>query len=70
MFTEDDFIQLSALQHYVFCPRQCALIHVEDVWHENVFTVLGKVFVMPANFPNRLPLGLAFRKAAIIEQYE
>jgi CRISPR-associated exonuclease Cas4 len=43
MFTEDDFIQLSALQHYVFCPRQCALIHVEDVWHGNVFTVRGDI---------------------------
>ena len=43
MFTEDDFIQISALQHYVFCPRQCALIHVEDVWQENVFTVRGDI---------------------------
>ena len=43
MFTEDDFIQLSALQHYVFCPRQCALIHVEGVWNENVYTVRGNI---------------------------
>ncbi len=43
MYTEDDFIQLSALQHYVFCPRQCALIHVEDVWRENLFTVRGSI---------------------------
>jgi len=43
MFTEDDFIQISALQHYVFCPRQCALIHVEDAWHENVFTTRGNI---------------------------
>ena len=43
MYTEDDFIQLSALQHYVFCPRQCALIHVEGVWRENVFTVRGDI---------------------------
>ena len=43
MFTEDDFIQLSALQHYVFCPRQCALIHVEDVWNENLYTVRGNI---------------------------
>ena len=43
MFTEDDFIHISALQHYVFCPRQCALIHVEDVWSENVFTVRGAI---------------------------
>lgn len=43
MYTEDNFIQLSALQHYVFCPRQCALIHVEDVWKENVYTVRGEI---------------------------
>lgn len=41
MFTEDDFIQINALQHYVFCPRQCALIHVEDVWQENLYTTRG-----------------------------
>jgi CRISPR-associated exonuclease Cas4 len=43
MFTEDDYIQLSALQHYVFCPRQCGLIHVEDVWTDNLFTVRGEI---------------------------
>lgn len=43
MFTEDDFFQISALQHYVYCPRQCALIHVEDVWKGNVFTVRGDI---------------------------
>lgn len=43
MFTEDDFIQISALQHYVFCARQCALIHVEDAWRENLFTVRGSI---------------------------
>ncbi len=43
MFNEDDFFQISALQHYVYCPRQCALIHVEDVWKANVFTVRGDI---------------------------
>ncbi|MGA9364905.1 MAG: CRISPR-associated protein Cas4 [Bacteroidota bacterium] len=43
MYTEDDFIQLSALQHYVFCPRQCALIHIEGAWNENVYTVRGGI---------------------------
>ena len=43
MFTEDDYIQLSALQHFVFCPRQCALIHVENAWNENVFTTRGAI---------------------------
>ncbi len=42
-YTEDDFFPISALQHYVYCPRQCALIHVEDVWQENVFTVRGNI---------------------------
>jgi len=43
MYTEDDFIMISALQHYVYCPRQCGLIHVDDVWHENVYTVRGDI---------------------------
>ncbi|MFC5848870.1 CRISPR-associated protein Cas4 [Deinococcus petrolearius] len=38
----DEEIMLSALQHYVFCPRQCALIHVEQVWAENSFTARGQ----------------------------
>jgi CRISPR-associated exonuclease Cas4 len=33
-----DLIALSALQHYLFCPRQCALIHIEQVWAENTAT--------------------------------
>ncbi|GIK60571.1 MAG: CRISPR-associated protein Cas4 [Ignavibacteriota bacterium] len=43
MFTEDDFIMISALQHYIFCPRQCGLIHVDDVWQDNLFTVRGEI---------------------------
>jgi CRISPR-associated exonuclease Cas4 len=27
-YSEDDLIMISALQHFVFCPRQCALIHI------------------------------------------
>lgn len=43
MFSEDDYIMISALSHYVFCPRRCALIHVEGIWAENTFTARGKV---------------------------
>jgi CRISPR-associated exonuclease Cas4 len=43
MFTEDDYIQISALQHYIFCPRQCGLIHLEEKWDENVYTVRGEL---------------------------
>lgn len=37
----DEQVMLSALQHYAFCPRQCALIHVEQVWSENAQTAKG-----------------------------
>lgn len=43
MYPEEDYIQLSAIQHYVFCPRQCALIHVHNIWDENLFTAKGKI---------------------------
>lgn len=43
MYTEDDFVMISALQHYIFCQRQCGLIHVDDVWQENLFTVRGNI---------------------------
>jgi CRISPR-associated exonuclease Cas4 len=36
-------ILISALQHYAFCPRQFALIHVEQVWADNRFTAEGNV---------------------------
>ncbi|MDA3900185.1 MAG: CRISPR-associated protein Cas4 [Spirochaetes bacterium] len=44
MYSEDDYIQLSAIQHYIFCKRQCALIHVAGLWQENVFTTRGELF--------------------------
>ena len=37
-----DPIPLSALQHWSYCPRQCALIHVEQVFVENVHTLRGR----------------------------
>ncbi len=37
-----DPIMLSALEHYAYCPRQCALIHVEQVWSENLYTMRGR----------------------------
>ncbi|KAB2638658.1 MAG: CRISPR-associated protein Cas4 [Verrucomicrobia bacterium] len=43
MFTEDQLLPLSALQHWLYCPRQCGLIHLEQVWAENQFTAEGQV---------------------------
>ncbi len=42
MFADDDLLLLSGIQHMAFCERQWALIHVEQVWAENVRTVEGK----------------------------
>jgi CRISPR-associated exonuclease Cas4 len=41
MFTNDEYVMLSALQHFAFCPRQCALIHIEQAWTENIYTLRG-----------------------------
>lgn len=43
MFAEDQLLPLSALQHWLYCPRQCGLIHLEQVWAENKFTAEGQV---------------------------
>ena len=42
-YTEDDLIMVSALQHIVFCERQCALIHIEQVWSESGLTAEGRI---------------------------
>jgi CRISPR-associated exonuclease Cas4 len=39
----DDYLAISALQHYAYCSRQFALIHVEQAWEENRFTTEGKI---------------------------
>lgn len=43
MYAEEDLLPVSALQHLVFCERQCALIHLELIWNENLFTAKGRV---------------------------
>lgn len=43
MINDTQTIMLSALQHYAYCPRQFALIHVEQVWAENYFTAHGNL---------------------------
>lgn len=41
LYTEDEMLQLSGIQHYVFCPRQWALIHIEQQWADNSLTTEG-----------------------------
>ena len=40
-YSEDQLLPLSALQHLMFCERQCALIHIEQLWKDNVLTLEG-----------------------------
>jgi len=40
---EDDLVPISALQHMLYCPRQCALIHLERHWAENRYTAEGRI---------------------------
>lgn len=41
-WTDDELVTISALQHFVYCPRQCALIHLEQTFDENLFTLRGQ----------------------------
>lgn len=43
-YNQEDYLMLSGIQHYVFCKRQWALIHIEKVWVENYHTVIGNIF--------------------------
>jgi len=43
MYTDENLLPISALQHIQYCERQCALIHIENVWTENVLTAEGRV---------------------------
>lgn len=51
-YMEEDYLLLSGIQHFVFCRRQWALIHVEQQWEENVHTFEGKVLHEKAHNPD------------------
>ncbi|MDD6461823.1 MAG: CRISPR-associated protein Cas4 [Bifidobacteriaceae bacterium] len=42
-YPEEDWLSLSGIQHYSFCKRQWALIHIEQLWNENYLTASGRV---------------------------
>lgn len=50
-YAESDLLPISALQHLLFCPRQCALIHIERAWAENRWTAEGRVLHERAHTP-------------------
>lgn len=42
-YKEDDFLMLSGIQHYYYCKRQWSLIHIENQWQENRWTIEGQI---------------------------
>lgn len=50
-YAEDDYLMLSGIQHFKFCRRQWALIHIEQQWAENMHTVVGELLHKKAHDP-------------------
>ena len=50
-YKEEEYLQLSGLQHFRFCRRQWALIHIENLWAENLRTVDGQILHERAHDP-------------------
>ena len=51
MINEEDYLMLSGIQHFCFCPRQWGLIHIEQQWEDNVRTFGGTVMHEKADDP-------------------
>lgn len=72
MYAEAELIPISALQHWVFCPRQCGLIHLEGLWAENRLTAEGRLLHEKAHETGgeqrgrvRIERGLALRSLVL-----
>ena len=50
-YAEDDYLMISGIQHFRFCKRQWALIHIEQQWAENEHTVIGELMHKKAHDP-------------------
>lgn len=53
-YREEDYLAISGIQHFCFCPRQWALIHVEQQWAENLLTVEGDILHARAHERDKL----------------
>jgi CRISPR-associated exonuclease Cas4 len=51
MYNDDDMLMLSGIQHFRFCPRQWALIHIEQQWDDNRLTMEGSLLHQHADDP-------------------
>lgn len=53
LYTEDEMLMLSGIQHFAFCPRQWWLIHIDQIWAENHLTALGQQMHRRVNDPDQ-----------------
>ena len=64
-YAEEDYLMLSGIQHFQFCRRQWALIHIEQQWDENLRTIEGEIFHSNAHNDNFIE-----KRNNIIKRYE
>src|SRR5437016_11305079 len=50
MYDDSELIMISALEHYSYCPRQCALIHVEQIFEDNKYLCISSLVLSPNVF--------------------
>jgi CRISPR-associated exonuclease Cas4 len=43
LYDEEELLPVSGLQHLLYCPRRAALVHIEDIWTDNIFTATGTI---------------------------
>lgn len=61
---DDELVLVSAIEHYAYCPRQCALIHVDQTFDENVYTVRGTLAHERVDIPaSELASGVRYERA-------
>lgn len=66
-WAEEQIVLVSAIEHYSYCPRQCALIHVEHVFDENIYTLRGRRAHEQADIPEEsLEDGIVVQRAVPI----
>jgi CRISPR-associated exonuclease Cas4 len=52
VWADDEWVLVSALEHWSYCPRQCALIHLEQTFDENIYTLRGRMLHERADQPS------------------
>lgn len=60
VYAEEDFRMISELQHFAFCRRQWALIHLEQEWSDNFLTAQGNIIHRRAHTENCAEKGPGF----------